>query len=201
MVKPPALKRRTCRAASARIEGHGLQAGLCEGAAGAERRRPLPGVRRHQARSRPLPGRAALCRRGAPADHRVVLQRLPRHGPASGRAGRHARGARRGRRGLRRHAQHLGHHALSRGARGRDRRPARQGGGAAVHVGLRRQRHHAGDAAQAAAGADHILGRQEPRLHDRRHSQRRRREGDLAQQRSGRSGSQAEARSIGTGPR
>ena len=55
-------------------------------------------------------------------------------------------------------------------------RPARQGSRAAVHLGLRRQRHHAGDAAEAAARLRHLLGREEPRLHDRRHPQRRRRE-------------------------
>ena len=123
-----------------------------------------------------LPGRQALHAGRRPAHHRVVLQRLPRHGPAPGRARRHARGARSGRRRLGRHAQHLRHLALPRRARARARRPARQGSGAAVHVGLRRQRHHAGDAAEAAARLRHLLRREEPRLHDRRHPQRRRRE-------------------------
>ena len=50
-------------------------------------------------------------------------------------------------------------------------------------------------------GLRHLLGREEPRLHDRRHPQRRRREGDLAQQRSGRSRSQAEAGRPRHGPR
>ena len=50
-------------------------------------------------------------------------------------------------------------------------------------------------------GLRHILGCQEPRLHDRRHPQRRRREGHLAQQRSGRSRSQAEAGRPRPGPR
>ena len=73
----------------------------------------------------------------APARHHgLVLQRLSRHGPAPRRARRHARGDRHGRRRLRRHAQHLRHDALSRRARSRARRPARQGSGAAVHVGL-----------------------------------------------------------------
>ena len=108
--------------------------------------------------------------------HRLVLQRLSRHGPAPGRARRHARGDRHGRRRLRRHAQHLRHHALSRRARGRARRPARQGSGAAVHLGLRRQRRDAGDAAQAAARRRHLLRREEPRLDDRRHPPRRRAE-------------------------
>jgi hypothetical protein len=38
--------------------------------------------------------------------------------------------------GLGRHAQHLGHHDLPQGAGGRTGRPARQGGGAALHLGL-----------------------------------------------------------------
>ena len=108
------------------------------------------------------------------------------HGPEPGGARGDARGDRRGRRRLRRHAQHLRHHALSRRARARAGRPARQGSRAAVHLGLRRQRGHAVDAAEAAAGLHHLLGRAQPRLDDRRHPQRRRREADLAPQRSGR---------------
>jgi 7-keto-8-aminopelargonate synthetase-like enzyme len=41
--------------------------------------------------------------------------------------------------GLGRHAQHLGHHGLSQAAGGRAGRPAWQGGGAGLHLGLHRQ--------------------------------------------------------------
>ncbi len=74
-----------------------------------------------------------------------------------------------GRRRLGRHPQHLRHHALPRRAGARARRPARQGSGAAVHLGLRLQRRDAVDALQDPAGPDHLLGRAEPRLDDRRH--------------------------------
>ena len=127
-----------------------------------------------------------------PADHRVVLQRLSRHGPASGRDRGHARGHRCGRCGLRRHPQHLGDHALPRRAGGRAGRPARQGDGPPLHLRLRRQRHHAHHAAQAPARPGDLLRRQEPCFHDRRHPQRRRREDHLAQQRPGRPGGQAQ---------
>ena len=83
---------------------------------------------------------------------------------------------RRGRRRLGRHAQHLRHHPLSRRAGGRAGRPARQGGRAAVHLRLCLQRGDAGDPAEDPAGPDHLLRRAEPRLDDRRHPQRRRRE-------------------------
>jgi hypothetical protein len=59
--------------------------------------------------------------------HRLVRQRLPRHGPAPGGAGGDARGAGRHRRRLGRHPQHLGHDGLSQAARGRTGRSARQG--------------------------------------------------------------------------
>ena len=85
--------------------------------------------------------------------HRLVLQRLPRHGPASGRHRRDARGDRFGRRRLRRHAQHLRHLPLSCRARGRAGRPARQGSGAPLHLGLRRQRRDAVDAGAASSRA------------------------------------------------
>ena len=83
----------------------------------------------------------------------------------------------------------------------RARRPARQGGRAAVHLGLRRQRHHARHPAEAAARLHHLLGREEPRLHDRRHPQRRRREADLAQQRPGRPRGQAAERADPIAPK
>ena len=69
--------------------------------------------------------------------HRLVLERLSRHGPAPEGARRDARGDRPLRRRRRRHPQHLRHHPRARAARARARRPARQGGGAALHLGLR----------------------------------------------------------------
>ena len=63
----------------------------------------------------------------AQADHRLVLERLSRHGPAPrGRRGDGNRAPRRRRR-LGRHAQHRRQHPLSCRPRGRARRPARQG--------------------------------------------------------------------------
>ena len=50
-----------------------------------------------------------------------------------------------------------------------------KGGGAPVHLCLHRQRRHAFDASAAAARACDLLGRDEPRLNDRRHQARRRR--------------------------
>ncbi len=114
----------------------------------------------------------------------LVRQRLPRHGPASGGAGRDARGAGRDRRRVGRHPQHLGHDGLSQAAGGRTGRPARQGSGAAVHLGLHRQRRHAVDAAQAVSRPDHLFRRAEPRLDDRGHPPQRRAKADLPAQRS-----------------
>ncbi len=175
---------------------YGLRQGVRGSAAGAEVRGTLPRVRRHSPRPRSVPGRQALHRRQCAPHHGVVLQRLPGHGPEPARAGRHARGPRHGRRRLRRHAQYLGHVALSRRAGARARRPARQGSRTAVHVGLCRQRHHARHPAEAAARLHPVLRRQEPRLHDRRHPQRRRPQADLAQQRPGRPRGQPEARAA-----
>ena len=73
----------------------------------------------------------------AVAGHRLVLERLPRHGPAPEGPRRDARGDRPLRRRRRRHPQHLRHHPRPRAARARARRPAPQGGGAALHLGLR----------------------------------------------------------------
>ena len=53
---------------------------------------------------------------GARRGHRLVLQRLSRHGPAPAGAGGDARGARPLRRRRRRHPQHLRHQPLSRAA-------------------------------------------------------------------------------------
>ena len=67
-------------------------------------------------------------------------------------------------------------------------RPARQGSGAAVHVGLRLERRDAGDAGEDSAGPDRLLRRAQPCLDDRRHPPRRHREAHLPPQRHGPSG-------------
>ena len=114
-------------------------------------------------------------RRHRTGHHRLVRQRLSRHGPASGGAGGDARGAGRHRRRFGRDAQHLGHHGLSQAAGGGARRPARQGSGAGLLLGLYRQRRDAVDAAQAVPRPDHLFRRAEPRLDDRGHPPQRRR--------------------------
>ena len=125
------------------------------------------------------------CRRRAAPDHRVVLQRLPRHGPASGGPGRRRRGGAHDGRGCRRHAQHLGHDAPARAPGARARGAARQAGGAAVHLGLRRQRGDAVHRLPPAARLRDLFGREEPRLDDRRHSPLGLRQADLPTQRRG----------------
>ena len=170
----------------ARAFAKALQALRAEG-----RYRVFADIRRSRGQ---FPAASHFASGGGARNHGVVLQRLSGHGPEPAGAGRHARGARCGGRGLGRHAQHLRHHPLPCRARGGAGRPARQGGGAGVHLGLRRQRHHARHTAKAAARLDHLLGREEPRLHDRRHPQRRRRKGDLAQQRPRRPRGEAESR-------
>ena len=106
----------------------------------------------------------------------------------------HARGARYGRRRLRRHPQYFRHDALSCRTRSRDRRPARQGRGAAFHLRLRCQRCDTFDAAEAAAGLRDPVGREEPRLDDRGHPQRRRAQADFQEQRPRRSRSASSPR-------
>ena len=127
----------------------------------------------------------------------LVLQRLPRHGPASVRHRRDGRGDRALRRRRRRHPQHLGHQPLPCAAGARTRRPARQGKRAAVHLGLRLELGDALDARQPPAGGDHPVGRAQPRLDDRGHPPCPLREADLAPQRS--RGSRPQARGLPPG--
>ena len=150
-------------------------------------RRPLPGVLRSRAPGGRVPAREALrgCRRRAASDHRVVLQRLPRHGPASGGPGRRRRGGAHDGRGCRRHAQHLRHDAPARAPGARAGGAARQASGAAVHLGLRRQRGDAVHRLPPAARLRDLFGREEPRVDDRRHSPLGLRQADLPAQRRG----------------
>ena len=148
------------------------------------RRRPLPHLHRYRAQARPVsPRHMAQARRDRAADHGLVRQRLPRHGPAPGGSGRDARGDGRHRRRLGRHAQHLRHDGLSQAARGRACRPARQGSGAALHLRLHRQRRDALDAAEAVPRPHHLFRRAEPRLDDRGRAPQRRGQADLPAQR------------------
>ena len=133
-----------------------------------------------------------------PRDHRLVLQRLSRHGPASRRSRGDARRDREGRRRRRRHAQHLGHDALSCDAGARARRAAQQAGGARLHLGLCRQRSGARHPGEPDAELRRALRRAQPRLDDPRHPPRPHREADLQSQRPGRSRS-ASPRSIRAG--
>ena len=94
-----------------------------------------------------------------------------------------ARGHRSLRRRRRRHPQHLRHHPRPCAARARARRPARQGGGAAVHLGLCRQLGGARHARRPAARARDPVGRGEPCLDDRGHPPCALRQADLAAQR------------------
>ena len=117
-----------------------------------------------------FPARHPLCQWRRARSHGLVLQRLSRHGPESGRPRRHARGARPLRRRRRRHPQHLRHQPLSRAARARARRPARQGSARcssppAMSRTGRRSRH----ARRAASRLRDLLRREEPRLDDRGH--------------------------------
>ena len=89
------------------------------------------------------------------------------------------RGGRRG------HAQHLGHEPPPRAAGAGACRAARQGGGAAVHLGLCLELRRARHARRAAAGLRHPVGRAEPRQHDRGHPAQPRGKAHLAAQRRG----------------
>ena len=137
------------------------------------RGRQLPGLRRARARAGDFPRAIRYAQGRHQRGHRLVLERLSRHGPAPGGARRHARGDRPLRRRRRRHPQHLRHHPRPRAARARARRPARQGGGAALHLGLRLELGVARHARRRLPGLRHPVGRRQPRLDDRGHPPRR----------------------------
>ena len=61
-------------------------------------------------------------------------------------------------------------------------RPPRQGGGAALHLRLHRQRRDAVDPAQDLSRAHHLFRRAEPCEHDRGGAAERRRQADLSPQ-------------------
>ena len=75
--------------------------------------------------------------------------------------------AMRARRRRRRHAQHLGQQPPGGRARGRARRPPRQGGGARLHLGLHLERGRHRDDRPAHPGLPDPVGRPQPRLDDR----------------------------------
>ena len=116
-------------------------------------------------------------------DHRLVLQRLSRHGPARGGDRRHA--------GDRRQAWASAPAARATfpaptirwSSSSRARRPPRQGSGAGLHLGLRLQRGGDLDHRQAAARLRDPLRRAQPRLDDRGRAPLGRREEDLPPQR------------------
>ena len=86
----------------------------------------------------------------------LVLERLPRHGPASRRAEGHDGDPRAGRGRGGRHAQHRRHLAHPRPPQARAGRPPRQARGPPLHVRLRRERggdQHAGAAPLRAASS------------------------------------------------
>ena len=145
-------------------------------------RGPLPRVRRHPARPGPVPGRAALRRWRRPADHRLVLERLSRHGPAPGviaamdealtRVGAGSGGTR----NISGNTIIMSSWRPSSPTCTARKRPCCSP--RATSPTRRRSR-----PCKAAARLHHLLGRQEPRLDDRRHPQRRLREADLPPQR------------------
>ena len=158
---------------------------------------PLPRLRRSGAALRPLPARLRPPHRRR--SHRVVLERLSRHGPASGGAGGDGSRDARHRRRRRRHAQHLRHQPRACAARARACRSARARGGAGLHLGLCRQRGGAVDAGRQHARHGRAVGCDEPRLDDRRHPQQPRRARHLPPQRpraSGRAARRAAGRAA-----
>ncbi len=167
--------------------GDGLRGAISRRGGADPGRGALPGVLRSGARGGRLPAGPVLSAPGgrAAAGHRLVLQRLSRHGraPAGARGGLR-RGPEHGC-WRRRHAQHLRHDAPPRPARARARLAARQAGGAGVHLGLRRQRGGALDHRPPAARLRDLLRCPEPRLDDRRHPPFGLREADLPAQRHG----------------
>ena len=111
-------------------------------------------------------GRASSRRRERPRDHHLVLQRLSRHGPAPEGDRRHAGHGRAAGRRRRRHAQYFGHQPAAGRARALARRPAPQGSGAGLHLGLRLQRGGDLDHRAADAGLRDLLRPAQPRLDD-----------------------------------
>ena len=133
---------------------------------------------RFPARDLAFAGRSA--RRGD-----LVLERLPRHGPASEGRGRDGRDRRAdGHRG-RRHAQYRRHQSSADRARARTRRAARQAGRAGLHLGLRLERDRHFHDRKTAAELPAALRRAQPQFHDRGRAQVRHRKAGLAPQRHG----------------
>ncbi len=150
----------------------------------AARRAALPCLRRYRAHLRPLShGEMASARRQDHRDHGLVLQRLPRHGPAQGGGGRHDRDRRPLRRRCRRHPQHRGQQLAAGRSRAGTRRPARQGGRPRLHLGLRLEPGGHLDHRQADPGLPDPVRRLQPQLDDRGRAPFRLREEDLPPQR------------------
>ena len=127
---------------------------------------------------------AYLALAGRPPRRRdLVLQRLPRHGAAPEGGGRDDRDRRAARHRRGRHPQHRRHQSSAGRARARARRPARQAGGAGLHLRLcverDRHRHHRA----APAELPDPVRRAQPQFDDRGRQARRLREADLAAQR------------------
>ena len=140
--------------------------------------------------------RLAFARRPA-RRHRVVLQRLSRHGPAPEGDRRHGRdrdpdGHRR-----RRNPQHRRHQSSAGGARARACRPAPQGRRAGLHVGLCLQRDRHLDHGQADAELPDPVRRLQPQFDDRGHPAVALRQADLPPQRHGASRGAAARRRSG----
>ena len=146
-------------------------------------RTALSRLRGHRANRRRLPARHLAFQREGRGNHRLVLQRLSRHGPES-RCRRRAAGRRRPHGlGRRRHAQHFRHQPSAGRAGTGTRRPARQGSSARLHLGLRLQRGVDLDHRPAAAQLPDDFRRTQPCLDDRGRAPLGRREEDLPPQR------------------
>ena len=132
-----------------------------------------------------FPARPVALAGRPPRRHRVVLQRLSRHGPAPQGDRRHGRdrdpdGHRR-----RRNPQHRRHQPSAGGTRARARRPPPQGRRAGLHLRLCLQRDRHLDHGQADAGLPDPVRRLQPQLDDRGHPAVALREADLPPQRHG----------------
>ena len=140
------------------------------GASEAEGREALSRLRQSRTQCAALSCRAVAPGRGRREPARrddLVLQRLSRHGRASGRR----RGRRRrpwpAWRGRRRHAQHFRHAQPHRRVGARPRRPPSQGGGAGLHLRLDLQSRRHLDHRLAVAGLSDPVGCAQPQFDDR----------------------------------